>query len=120
MEDYTKYNYGNSSDIAEGSEGILRVPIFSGSYLHAKYEGEEYYRVRIYSSGGYDERNHHTFRVEVLEVLEGNKKVGSKFGKRGKNLYPNYYEIKKASEEARNSKHIDRQINEINIDLKLV
>lgn len=117
---YKELNYGNSSDIAEGSEGILKVPVFSGSWRNAKYEGDEYYRVRIYSSGRYDERNHHTFRVEVLEVLEGRKKVGSKFSKRGKNLYPNYYELKEASEEARNSKHIDRQINEINIDLKLV
>lgn len=107
---YKTIQYGNTNDIGVGSVGILKLPVFIGSYKKPKYSHDEYYKVKVIADN-YADNQTHRFTVEVLEVLEGtSKKVGSKFWKQGRNFYDNYSEITPANQETLDKKHKRKEV----------
>ena len=111
--DFEKLNYGNTNDIGVDSIGILQLPIFTGSWKKPKFSHYEYYLAEIVNENYTHKTDYysyssttHRFTIVVKQVISGSeKRVGNKFWKRGKNLYSNYYEIERASQENLNNKH---------------
>lgn len=100
---FDELQFGNSSDISNNSIGILRLYIYNENTKKYRYE---YYFVKVVANRYFGTSHHHTFRLEILQVLNGNfKKVGDIINKNGKLLYKNYFEIQKASYFYRNIKH---------------
>ena len=94
---------GISTDISNNSKGILRLYIYNESTKKYRYE---YYFVKILKNRYFGTSHHHTFKMEVLQVLKGNyRQVGDIINKNGKMLYKNYFEIKKANAYYRYIKH---------------
>ena len=106
---FDELEFGNSNDISNNSKGILRLYIYNDNTKQYRYE---YYFVKIIANRYFGVSHHHTFRLEILQVLNGNfKKVGDIINKNGKLLYKNYFEIKKASYFYRDIKHKKRYEN---------
>lgn len=111
--DFDKLDYGNTNDIGIDSFGILQLPIFTGSWKRPKFSHNEYYLVEIINENYTKKTDYstyssttHRFTIKIKQVINGREKqVGDVFWKRGKNLYPNYYEINRASQENLNNKH---------------
>ena len=96
-------DFSNATDISNNSKGILRLYIYNESTKKYRYE---YYFVKILKNRYFGTSHHHTFKMEVLQVLKGNyRQVGDIINKNGKMLYKNYFEIKKANAYYRYIKH---------------
>ena len=107
MENLQDLNYNNAVDIANGSIGILRYMIYNKEQKKYRYE---YYKVKVVGNKYFGTLLNHTFRVEVLEVLNGTKRfVGDIITRNGKQLYKNYHETRQASYYCRNEKHRQKQ-----------
>lgn len=110
---FDKIDFYNTNDIGIGSVGVLRLCVFSGSFKKPKFSHYEYYLVDVINENYKQKTDYcsyvstkHRFTLKVRQVLNGDeKRVNDTFTKRGKNLYGNYYEIKKASMESLIEKH---------------
>ena len=119
LENIEKLEFG-ARNVATGSTGILRNPIFTGSYRNARFSHFEYYEVKIVNNNYDYNKGYHRFTCEVLAVIKGDKKVGAKFTKRGKNLYPNYYEEIYASQEAFEEKAEKKRVRDNQKEMKVI
>ena len=102
-ENFDELNYSNAKDIANNSKGILRLYVYNITTKSYRYE---YYFVKVVKNGYFGEKHNHTFKLEVLQVLNGkHRNVGDIINKNGKVLYHNYFEIRRANVYNRNCKH---------------
>ena len=103
---YEKIDFQNAEDIANGSLGVVRVCVYNTTIKKYRYE---YYLCKVIKNNYIVKKgqyNHHFFRLEVVQVLNGKKKnVGDIFTRNGKQLYKNYHELRQAKYVCRNAKH---------------
>lgn len=101
--DFEKLSYNNADDIANGSKGIFRLYVYNKTTKKYRYE---YYLCKIVANRYLGKLCNHNFKLEVVQVLNGtNKFVGDIISRNGKQLYTNYYEIRKANSYCRYYKH---------------
>lgn len=101
--DYEKLDFENADDLANGSKGIMRLYVYNMEKKEYRYE---YYFVKIVKNGYYGKLCNHTFKMQILQVLNGkHRQVGDIITKNGKILYHNYFEIRKATTYNRSCKH---------------
>lgn len=101
--DFDNLDYTNADDIANGSKGIFRLYIYNKTTKKWRYE---YYLCKVIENTYLGKLCNHNFKLEIVQVLNGNKKVvGDIISRNGKQLYKNYYEIRKANKYCRFYKH---------------
>ena len=75
-------------NLLRGTKFAANLPIFKGDWKRPKFTGNALVKAIVIAENYGDKTGHHTFTFEVIESEHEHFKIGKRYLKKGRNLYP--------------------------------